>query len=483
MRGPRAKRVLVAAMTTALLVGGAGGTLEAAPKKAASSAEKKKGNGKRRQSPQVVADQFELQTIASDLEQPSDMDFLPDGTLLVTEKAGKLYTAGANGEKKLLLDISDHVAVQRERGLNGVAVADDFETSRRVYLLYAYRVTAGDGRQAMRLTYITLGSDDKVLNPSSPETVILGKDARPGKGCQPVSNRQDCPSSVNATHQGGTVLAAEDGTLWLGFGDSNLPSNPGAQVFRTYNPASTSGKILHIDSEGRGLPNHPFCKKDRNLDHTCTKIFARGFRNPFRFTLSPGGDPVVGDVGWNLREEIDFVRAGDNYGWPCFEGDLKTPFYREQGRCRALYEEGKKARLAEPVYDYRNPPGGGAAGAAVIVGPHYASGAYPDDFDGSYFFGDYAKAFIKRIKIRKGKAKVTPLITGVGPVAFTLAPDGNLVFADFVTGAIRKLVFANDNKTPVAAISASPSSGPAPLDVQFSSSGTSDPEGGALIYD
>ena len=480
MTGARANRALVAAMTAALLVGAVAATLEAAPKKAA---QKKKGDGKRRQNPQPVNDQFEILTIAENLEQPSDMDFLPDGTLLVTEKAGKLYTANPNGDKKLILDISGEVAVQRERGLNGVAVAHDFQTSRRVYLLYAYSVTGGDGPQAMRLSYITLNDDNEVVNPGSPETVILGKDARPGQGCPPVSNRRDCPPSVNATHQGGTVIADDDGTLWLGFGDSNLPSNPGGHVFRTYNPASTSGKILHIDSEGRGLPNHPFCKKTKNLERTCTKVHAMGFRNPFRFTLTEAGDPIAGDVGWNLREEIDLVRAGKNYGWPCFEGELHTPFYREQGRCKALYKKGKKAGLTRPLYDYRNPPGGGAAGAAVIVGPHYPSGSYPDEFDDSYFFGDYAKAFIKVIKFNKGKVKIRPLVTGVGPVSFDLAPDGNLVFADFITGAVRKIVFASDNKTPIAQIKATPSSGPSPLDVQFSSAGTSDPEGATLTYD
>ena len=55
---------------------------------------------------------------------------------------------------------------------------------------------------------------------------------------------------------------------------------------------------------------------------------------PVPVLAHPEGNPLVGDVGWNMTEEIDLVRAGLNYGWPCYEGDLKTPFYRELGRCR-----------------------------------------------------------------------------------------------------------------------------------------------------
>jgi PKD repeat protein len=139
--------------------------------------------------------------------------------------------------------------------------------------------------------------------------------------------------------------------------------------------------------------------------------------------------------------------------------------------------------LEKPIFQYRNPPGTGAAGAAVIVGPNYPSGSYPDNFDGGYFFGDYAKAFVKLIKFKKGKSKTTPLVTGVAPVDFAIGPNGNLAFADFITGAVRELRFAPDNKSPVADIAASPTSGQAPLTVSFSGLGSSDPNGDALTYD
>jgi glucose/arabinose dehydrogenase len=468
----RARRLGLAATVAVVCAGVVATTLQAAP------------DGKRRQSPQTLEKDFDIVTLADGLEQPSGLDYLPDGTLLVTEKAGKLWAIEPDGDRKLVLDITAHVSTPRERGLNGVAVDADFANTRRVYLLYAFKVNDGPGAQAMRLTSIGLNPDHTVINPGSPERVILGKDAGPGEGCPPISKKRDCPPSINSTHQGGTIISAPDGTLWVGFGDSNLPSNPGAQTFRTFDPDSTSGKILHIDPSGNGLGDHPFCRKVKNLAQTCTKVFATGFRNPFRFTIGPNGRPVVGDVGWNAQEEIDLVRPGRNYGWPCFEGKLKTQFYSDMARCRALYRKAKKEDVAAPVYSYKNPPGMGANGAAVIVGPHNSGGSYPAHLTGGFFYGDYAKGFIGVIKIKKGRSKTFPLVTGVGPVGFDTAPDGNVAFTDFITGAVRKLVYSPNNKAPTAKIFASPTSGPGPnMLVNFSALDSTDPDGDPLQYD
>lgn len=431
--------------------------------------------------PKTLAKSFDITTLASGFVKPTSVDFLPDGTMLVAQKGGRLYEVPPNGRKKLLLDITDRTANERERGLGTVEVASDFATSHRVYLSYTYRVNPArpDGPQAMRLTYITLNPDGSLANPASPETVVLGKDAN--GPCPPVSNKRDCPPSVASTHQGGTVISARDGTLWVAYGESNLPENPGKQVFRTYNPASTSGKLLHIDDRGNGLRGHPFCPKDRHLTHTCTKVVARGFRNPFRFTLGAHDEPLVSDVGWNTEEEIDAVREGGNYGWPCYEGEIRTPFYRDFGRCKALYARAAKEGIEKPIYSYKNPTVG--AGAAVIVGPRYPGGLYPKKFRGAFFFGDYAEGFIKLLRKGKGAVKVTEIANGVTPVDFTFAPNGDLVFVDYQRGAIRELVFSPANKAPRPLVAASPSSGYAPLAVRFTTDGTTDPDGDAVSFE
>ena len=88
------------------------------------------------------------------------------------------------------------------------------------------------------------------------------------------------------------------------------------------------------------------------------------------------------------------------------------------------------------------------------------------------------------IKIKKGKSRTFPLVTGVGPVGFDLAPDGNVAFTDFITGAVRKLVYSPNNKAPTAKIFANPTSGPGPnMLVNFSALDSTDPDGDPLQYD
>ena len=97
------------------------------------------------------------------------------------------------------------------------------------------------------------------------------------------------------------------------------------------------GKILRIDPmTGDGLPSNPFW--DATVPRSArSRVYALGFRNPYRMTLRPGtgshslsaGDPgvlYVGDVGWNTVEELNVVTsAGQNFGWPLFEGYDPTP--------------------------------------------------------------------------------------------------------------------------------------------------------------
>ena len=459
-------RIVAAATLGALVVGLA----VALP---STDAKPKKKNGKEKVD---LTSQFDVRTVAAGFNRSISFDYLPNGKMLVAEKVGRIYLVEPGGGTKLLLDISAQVQNERERGLEGIAVASDFASSRRVYYVYTYLVNPlrPSGPQALRLSYLTLDAKDNVANP---ETVVLGKDAT--GPCPAVSNKRDCPASIAATHQGGTVVSDPDGSLWVGYGDSNLPQSPGNQVFRTFNPESTAGKILHIDSSGNGLPGHPFCKKTKDLTRTCTKVFATGFRNPFRFVLTPGGNPLVADVGWNSREEINLVKRGRNYGWPCKEGTLQTPFYSERRRCQTLYA--KRNVFSGPIYEYPNNVKLG--GAAAIMGPQHQSPSYPPGLAGAYFFGDYASSFIKEGVLRKGKLKgIRTVATGVLPVQFRVAPNGNIAFIDFLSGTVNELVYA-PNKAPIAAASASPEAFcNADSPVTFSAAGTTDPEGDALTY-
>ena len=473
-------RIAAVTRTKAVVVAILLAALAALSLAAASPEAKPKKKGKGRGTP--LAEQFDVRPVVSGFDRSISFDYLPNGRILVAEKVGRIWRVNPDGSgRTLLLDLSARIQNERERGLEGIEVASDFGSSRRVYFVYTYKVNPlqPSGPQALRLSYFNLDNSDNVVNPASPETVVLGKDAT--GPCPPITNNRDCPASIAATHQGGTVLSDPDGTLWVGYGDSNLPESPGDHVFRTYNPNSTAGKLLHVDTNGNGLKGHPFCKKTKNLGRTCTKVYARGFRNPFRFVLTPGGRPILADVGWNAREEINLVKKGGNYGWPCMEGSIQTAFYREKKRCQNLYDNPRK--FEKPTYEYRNNRDLG--GAAAIMGPQHESPSYPPGLNEAFFFGDYASRFIKEGVLRKGRLKgIRTVATDVFPVQFRVAPNGNVSYVDFLMGTVNELVYS-PNKAPVAVASASPEAycGPASATpVRFSSAGTSDPEGDSLNY-
>ena len=153
--------------------------------------------------------------------------------------------------------------------------------------------------------------------------MLLGT-ASEGK-CPAPSNTLDCIPSDGSTHTIGTVRADSDGALWVSTGDGSDAGGVEPTAFQTYDERTYRGKVMHIDRNGRGLPGHPMCPSDTNLDHVCTKLYAKGFRQPFRLQLRPGKTPIVGDVGWYTREELDALRPGGDYGWPCYEGTIRTP--------------------------------------------------------------------------------------------------------------------------------------------------------------
>ena len=146
---------------------------------------------------------FSKVTLATGLWDPTAFAFAPDGRVFIVERHGRLAVARPGSQAvKLVLDISDHVAIAGDRGLLGVAVDADFETNRYVYLLYAHDTDPDHpgAAKTARLTRIVVNPDDSVGSLTEPgETVILGSVT--GAGCPAPANGVDCmPSNSNVAH-------------------------------------------------------------------------------------------------------------------------------------------------------------------------------------------------------------------------------------------------------------------------------------------
>jgi glucose/arabinose dehydrogenase len=196
-----------------------------------------------------------------------------------------------------------------------------------------------------------------------------------------------------ANHNGGHLAFGPDGLLYVGMGDGGSGDDPD---HRAQNPDELLGKMLRIDVNvadahpaGFDVPaDNPFV----NRPGTRREIWDVGLRNPWRYTFddpSRGGTGalVIGDVGQNRIEEIDYEprgRGGQNYGWRNREGahDYIT------SRPPAF------APLVDPIFEYDH-----SVGASITGGYVYRGTSLGGEYQGRYFFADFIRGRVWSIAL------------------------------------------------------------------------------------
>jgi glucose/arabinose dehydrogenase/esterase/lipase superfamily enzyme len=235
------------------------------------------------------------------------------------------------------------------------------------------------------------------------------------------------------------------------------------------------------------------------IDPNAQRMVAYGLRRPARFTFRPGTSEIwLGDIGSNAFEEINrIVNAADgtieNFGWPCYEGTGTTPFTAAGlSICNGLVAQPGAATVPFHAYAHGQPLFSGdtcSLSNSSISGLAFAgAGSYPANYEGSLFLADRLRNCIWVLfKGTNGLPDPGNSATVIGgaasPVDLKVGPGGDLFYADHDGGTIRRVRRFTGNLPPVAVIQAGPAtSGPAPLLVDFSATGSSDPEGAPLSY-
>lgn len=319
---------------------------------------------------------------------------------LVAEKGGGLWHVDSAGSAERALDLSDRVvADDMETGLIGVALAPDFAVTGEVYVVY----TRNEGRLESVLARFT-STDGGVHFDATTGTEVLTH------------------LQAASSHIGGHLAFGPDGALYLGFGYSGAPDDTDAQ-----DPWSWDGKLLRIDvraGDPYAIPaDNPFADGVAGLP----EVFALGFRNPWSFGFDADGGLWVGDVGQQDWEEIDWVVAGGNYGWPIREG----------AHCYGA-ESCDTTGLLDPVAEY----GRSGMEGAVIVGFVGAGPGLPA-LDGNLVFADAMAGTLGAIPATPEAAPLTPIPliadAGLYLVGFGQAADGGLVAVDLGGGGLYDL--------------------------------------------
>lgn len=366
--------------------------------------------------------------------EATTFQFHTDGRIFLAEKGGRVRLI-KNGllHATPVINISDHVNRAVDRGLLGLALDKNFTANGYLYLAYTVerhgQPESTDPRTAC-ITRVTVVGD--TASPAS-EYPDLGKD-----GCGDVDScielpvGADCLAADFTSHGNGAIRVDAAGNLWITMGDGSL-FNHAIAAGRAQGLDHLNGKLLRVTPLGKGVPSNPFW--NGNADAVRSKVYAYGLRNPFRFNAKPGGPVYLGDVGGTRFEEIDVATPGANFGWPCYENNVRHPAYQSHSRCQALYAAGPTAVKA-PLHAYSH--NGGSAG---ITGGVFYTGP-STEFNGVYIYADFIKREFRSLRVNAANTAVTsgPTVfgTSVGtPVEIQMGPDGCLWYAAFRTPTIQ----------------------------------------------
>jgi glucose/arabinose dehydrogenase/endonuclease YncB( thermonuclease family) len=419
----------------------------------------------------VLSSGFVLDPIATGLLLPTNFIFLPDGRILFSEQSG-LVKVLKNGAllPTPLIDWRTRVNSFWDRGLIGMAADINFATNGYIYLMYTYENDPNDytGPKTARVSRFTVIGD--TASPGS-ELVVLGTNV--GSSCHNFPAGADCLSSDSQSHSVGEIRAASDGTLWVTMGDGASFNVVDDDSLRAQDLDSLNGKLLHISATGAGLSSNPFWNGNANANRS--KVWARGMRNSYRFSLRSGSNiPYLGEVGWGSFDEINVAPAGANLGWPCYEGSFVQSGYEPKAVCQSLYAQGQSAVKFSLTEWYH-----GGTSAAATGGVFYSGTAYPPEYQGAYFYGDYATNLLRTLRVDANNnltgGPYDFITSADGPSKIEAGPDLNIYYLALNAGELRRIRYvAGSDTTPPTVLSTVPTNGTtsfgatADLTVQFS---------------
>jgi len=303
---------------------------------------------------------YDEQVIAEGLSSPWAVTSLPDGRLLITQKAGSLRIATTTGTVSDPITGFPEVDDRRQGGLLDVAPAPDFATSRMLYFTFAESTTQGS------LTAVGKGrlSDDETVIENF--TIIY----------------RAIPYYDNSMHFGSRLLFDKKGNIFVSTGErSDRATRPNAQKLNR-----AHGKVIYITTEGQPVPGNPFIDTEGALP----EIYSYGHRNPQGLDIHPAtGELWMSEMGPRGGDEINLIKPGKNYGWATITYGIE---YNGDAIGDAITQ---KEGMEQPVY-YWDP----------VLSPSgmtfYSSSVIPE-WQHNLFIGGLSSKHIARLVIKDNK--------------------------------------------------------------------------------
>jgi glucose/arabinose dehydrogenase len=300
------------------------------------------------------------EVVASGLENPWGVAFLPGGRFLVTEKAGRMRVVGADGKLGEPLAGVPPVAAGGQGGLLDVLADSDFEKNRTFYFCFS-EPEAGGSANGTALGRAQLSADGSRLD----NLRII------------FSQR---PKVASRAHFGCRIVEAKDGTLFLTLGD-RFSRKDDAQALDNH-----IGKLVRISKDGAAPADNPFVGRPGALP----EIWSYGHRNGQGATLAPDGKLWMHEHGAQGGDEINIAAPGRNYGWPVIT------YGENYGGGKIGEGITRKEGMEQPLHYWV--PSIAPSGMAFLTSDRYGAA-----WKGNLFVGSLKFGYLDRLELRDGK--------------------------------------------------------------------------------
>ncbi|WP_370631309.1 PQQ-dependent sugar dehydrogenase [Robertkochia aurantiaca] len=321
---------------------------------------------------------YTLETVVEGISIPWGMEFLPDGSMLITDKSGELIHF-KDGEKTQIQGLPE-IYVRGQGGLMDLELHPDYENNGWIYISYASPEGEGEGGHTA-IMRAKLDGDQLV------QQEVLYKAT---------------PNSTSGRHFGSRIDFDNQGYLFFTIGErGNRDVNP-QDITRD------GGKVYRLYDDGRVPEDNPFTDREDAVK----AIWSYGHRNPQGMLVHPDtGEIWVHEHGPQGGDEINVVRKGANYGWPVISYGVNydgTPFT----------ELTEKEGMEQPLYYWV--PSIAPSGMAFVT-----SDVYPD-WKGDLLVGSLKFQYLERLEIEDRKVvKREKIAEGLGRLRnVRIGPDG-----------------------------------------------------------
>ena len=344
--------------------------------------------------------QARSEILASGLENPWGVAFLPGGRYVVTERPGRLRLIGADGKLNAPIAGLPAIAAGGQGGLLDVLADSGFDKNRTLYFCFSEPEAGGSGNSTALASAQLSGDGARLENLK----IIFSQK----------------PKVASRAHFGCRIVEARDGTLYLTLGD-RFSRKEDAQKLDNH-----LGKVVRIAKDGSVPRDNPFVGKAGALP----EIWSYGHRNGQGAALAPDGRFWMTEHGPQGGDEINIPQAGRNHGWPVIT-------YGEN------YGGGKigdgltaKDGMEQPLHYWV--PSIAPSGMAFLTSDRYGAGWKGDLFVGSLKFG-----YLDRIELKDGKVVAEHRLLADGRARIRdvkQGPDGLLyVLTDESDGKLLRL--------------------------------------------